>query len=313
MEKNFTDFQDTIPDNGKDMTLDAELEAYFESLDDGTVDLAEARKALAAINAAIPDKVNHRRAGRAFRFVTVAAASMFLPLLVYTCHLAFRSEPQQSWIEKYVPVGETEEMILSDGTKLSLNAGSRITYPDFFAGDQRRIFIDGEVYAEVAKNEECPFIIESGNVEVKVLGTTFCFKSYHDDDYSELMLLEGSVKLKADADSIIHEAIIHPGELANFDKLSGDFNIRKVDGTSYRPFTENRSLHFLNTRLSDVAKELERQFGVRFVIADDKLASTHYYAYFTNGESLDEILLALNSDNKMKIRRTPEAIYILKN
>lgn len=313
MEKNFTDFQDTIPDNGKDMTLDAELEAYFESLDDGTVDLAEARKALAAINAAIPDKVNRRRAGRAFRFVTVAAASMFLPLLVYTCHIALKPEVLQNWTELYVPYGETGELVLSDGTKLNLNSGSRVTYPDFFTGPERKIFVDGEVVADVAKNEEMPFIIVSNDLKVKVLGTRFDFKSYALDANAELMLFEGSVDFMAESDTMVHEAIISPGEYVTYDRVAGRMDVSRLADGSYKPFTDQGAMHFFNERLSDIARELERRFGVIFVIADGNLADTHYYAYFSNGESLDEILMTLNANNSLRIKKTSDTVYLMRN
>lgn len=313
MEKNFTDFQDTIPDNGKDMTLDAELEAYFESLDDGTVDLAEARKALAAINAAIPDKVNRRRAGRAFRFVTVAAASMFIPLLVYTCHIALKPEVLQNWTELYVPYGETGELVLSDGTKLNLNSGSRVTYPDFFTGPERKIFVDGEVVADVAKNEEMPFIIVSNDLKVKVLGTRFDFKSYALDANAELMLFEGSVDFMAESDTMVHEAIISPGEYVTYDRVAGRMDVSRLADGSYKPFTDQGAMHFFNERLSDIARELERRFGVIFVIADGNLADTHYYAYFSNGESLDEILMTLNANNSLRIKKTSDTVYLMRN
>ena len=295
------------------MTLDAELEAYFESLDDGTVDLAEARKALAAINAAIPDKVNHRRAGRAFRFVTVAAASMFLPLLVYTCHIALKPEVLQNWTELYVPYGETGELVLSDGTKLNLNSGSRVTYPDFFTGPERKIFVDGEVVADVAKNEEMPFIIVSNDLKVKVLGTRFDFKSYALDANAELMLFEGSVDFMAESDTMVHEAIISPGEYVTYDRVAGRMDVSRLADGSYKPFTDQGAMHFFNERLSDIARELERRFGVIFVIADGNLADTHYYAYFSNGESLDEILMTLNANNSLRIKKTSDTVYLMRN
>lgn len=295
------------------MTLDAELEAYFESLDDGTVDLAEARKALAAINAAIPDKVNRRRAGRAFRFVTVAAASMFLPLLVYTCHIALKPEVLQNWTELYVPYGETGELVLSDGTKLNLNSGSRVTYPDFFTGSERKIFVDGEVVADVAKNEEMPFIIVSNDLKVKVLGTRFDFKSYALDANAELMLFEGSVDFMAESDTMVHEAIISPGEYVTYDRVAGRMDVSRLADGSYKPFTDQGAMHFFNERLSDIARELERRFGVIFVIADGNLADTHYYAYFSNGESLDEILMTLNANNSLRIKKTSDTVYLMRN
>lgn len=295
------------------LTLDAELEAYFESLDDGEVDIAEARKALAAIDAAIPEKDLRRRPGRTFRWVVGAAAAMFIPLLVYTCHIALKPEVLQNWTELYVPYGETGELVLSDGTKLNLNSGSRVTYPDFFTGSERKIFVDGEVVADVAKNEEMPFIIVSNDLKVKVLGTRFDFKSYALDANAELMLFEGSVDFMAESDTMVHEAIICPGEYVTYDRVAGRMDVSRLADGSYKPFTDQGAMHFFNERLSDIARELERRFGVIFVIADGNLADTHYYAYFSNGESLDEILMTLNANNSLRIKKTSDTVYLMRN
>lgn len=311
MDKNFKEFKDSL--SGKDLTQDAELEAYFLSLDDGFVDLPEARKALAAINASIHGGAKRRPIAGVFGWMTGVAAALFLPLLAYTCYNEFKPEVRQNWTELYVPFGQTRELVLSDGTKLNLNSGSRVTYPDVFINGERKVFIDGEVLADVAKNPEMPFVIESNDLKVKVLGTKFDFKSYALDDNAELMLFEGSVDFMADADTILHELIIHPGEFVAYNRSVGKMNVSKLADGLYKPFTDKGAMHFFNERLSDITRELERCFGVKFVIADGNLAETHYYAYFSNGESLDDILMTLNANNRLKIKKTSDTIYLMRN
>lgn len=306
------EIQGQLVEQADNASTDLMLEEYFDSLDNGDTDIAMATEALAMINSRLKGERRRDRAGNLSRWTMRVAAMLCVPFAGLSIYMATRAGEQQTWSEKFVPFGATEELVLSDGTMLTLNSGSRITYPDRFIGEERRIFVDGEVIADVARDEDCPFIIESKDIEVKVLGTKFDFKSYFNDVNAELMLFEGSVNLKADADSLLHEVIIHPGEFATYDKITGELNVRKVDQSLYKPFSENGSMHFFNSRLSDVTKELERRFGVRFIITDAKLASTHYYAYFTNGESLDEILLTLNADKRMQIRKTDEAVYLMK-
>lgn len=305
------DVQTELVMHAEDASTEKMLEEFFDSLDDGCTDSAMASEALCQINSRLKGERRRVRADGLSRWTMRLAAALCLPFAGLSIYMATQSGKHQTWSERFVPFGTTEELVLSDGTKLTLNSGSRITYPDHFMGKERRIFVDGEVIADVTQDEDCPFIIESKNIEVKVLGTKFDFKYYFNDANAELMLFEGSVNLKADADSLVHEVIIHPGEFATYDKITGELNIRKVDEKSYKPFSDNGSMHFFNSRLSDVAKELERRFGIRFIITDANLANTHYYAYFTNGESLDEILLTLNADKRMHIRKTDEAIYLM--
>lgn len=311
MEKNFKDFKNSL--SREDLTQDAELEAYFLSLDDGSVDLPEARKALAAINASIHEGGKGRRRTMVFRWMVGAAAALFLPLLTYTCYNEFKPEVRQNWTERYVPFGQTGELVLSDGTKLALNSGSRVTYPDVFINGERKVFVDGEIVADVAKNPEMPFIIESNDLKVKVLGTKFDFKSYALDDNAELMLFEGSVDFIVDSDTVMHKATLHPGEYVTYDRTVGKMKVTSLADGTYKPFTDKGAMHFFNERLSDITRELERRFGVKFVIADGNLAGTHYYAYFSNGESLDDILMTLNANNSLIIKKTSDTIYLMKN
>lgn len=286
------------------------LEEYFDSLEPASGYDDDAREALCSINSRL------RGSRRRLRFsnsrLVWTAALVALPFVILSSILLFKPQKNQVWSELYIPFGQTETITLSDGTSLTLNSGSRVTYPDFFVKGERRIFVDGEVYADVARDEDAPFIIESGNLQVKVLGTVFDLKSYSEDDNAQLMLFEGAVNMKANADSVIHELIVHPGENVTYDKLAGDMTVRAFDEDAYRPFTEKGSIHFFNERLSDVARELERRFGVKVMISDSSLAETHYYAHFTNCESLDEILASLNSDRHFRIKKSDGIVYITK-
>lgn len=295
--------------NPEDDEISGSLEEFFDSLEPSPEDDGSAREALSSINSRLRgSKRRNFLNSRAAAF----AAGFAIPVLLLSSLLLLKPDRQQTWSEKYIPFGQTETITLSDGTSLTLNSGSRVTYPDFFVKGERRIFVDGEVYADVARDEDAPFIIESGNLQVKVLGTVFDLKSYSEDDNAQLMLFEGAVNMKANADSVIHELIVHPGENVTYDKLAGDMTVRAFDEDAYRPFTENGSIHFFNERLSDVARELERRFGVKVMISDSSLAETHYYAHFTNCESLDEILASLNSDRHFRIKKSDGIVYITK-
>jgi len=108
------------------------------------------------------------------------------------------------------PLGGQYEVILSDGTHVWLNAASSVSYPVAFNGKERNVKITGEAYFEVAKNKDKPFIVQSGNQTVQVLGTHFNINSYTDEAVVKTTLLEGSVKVN----SAISGVVLTPGQQA---------------------------------------------------------------------------------------------------
>lgn len=248
-----------------------------------------------------------RRIGR---WAVQIAACMLLPLLGAFVYEWVSVPEHVEWHELKVPYGQTDKLLLADGTLLHLNAGTRVTYPSSFQGSERRVFVEGEVFAEVAKNPENPFIIASGDVDVKVLGTTFNFKAYDNTECVELILLEGSVQVDIDAATRKKQVSLHPGEMIQYDRKSGEIEMKDFQPHLYKGFHDNGSIHFFNLRFSDIASDLERLFGVKLVLLDEELADTRYFALFSNGESLGQILDDINIDGKMKFRKSDNVIYI---
>ena len=244
------------------------------------------------------------------RWAMGIAACVMLPLLGAFVYDRLSVPEQADWLELKVPYGQTDELVLADGTHLHLNAGTRVTYPSAFLGSERRVFIEGEVFAEVAKNPEQPFIIASGDVDVKVLGTTFNFKAYDNTECVELILLEGAVQVDIDANTRTKQIQLHPGEMVQYDRKSGEIEMKDFQPHLYKGFHDNGSIHFFNLRFSDIASDLERLFGVKLVLLDEELAETRYFALFSNSESLDQILDDINIDGKMKFRKSENVIYI---
>lgn len=240
----------------------------------------------------------------------VAVLLLCLPLALRTGYRLHRDPAPVAWHEVYVPSAETHDVTLPDGTLLTLNAGSRLTWPDTFTGDSRDIFLEGEVMARVAKDPEHPLIIHAGDVDVRVYGTTFNFKSYRDETMVEMMLLEGSVSMDVPSAEGKREIRLTPGDIALYDRKEGGVSLSKISPENFKPFSEGRSFSFFNIPLSDIAAELARSFGKKVVVADEKVAGRRFLAFFTNGEDLDEILTLLARNGSLRISHTGDAIYI---
>lgn len=252
----------------------------------------------------------HPSSATVWLLAAVVALLLCIPLAIRTGYRLHKDPAAVAWQEISVPSAQTREVVLPDGTVLTLNAGSRLTWPDSFPGDSRDVFLEGEVMARVAKDPDHPFIIHAGDVDIRVHGTTFNFKSFHNETMVEMMLLEGSVSMDVPSAEGKREIRLTPGDIALYDRKEGDVSLSKLSPENFRPFSEGRSFSFFNIPLSDIASDLERSFGKKIIVADEKVASRRFLAFFTNGEDLDEILGLLARNGSLRISHSGDAIYI---
>ncbi len=246
---------------------------------------------------------------KVLKTMELVAAAVAIPLAVALA-LNIGSRQENPWHELTVAPGRTDSLRLSDGSLLILNGGTRVTYPEKFAGDSRTIFLDGEVLADIASDEDTPFVIWSGETSVKVYGTRFDFTAYRQSECVELLLIEGSVAFNAVKDSSERSLRLSPGDALHYYRKTGQINIDKFAQDSYESFAHGKSIHFFNLNMRDIANYLEKTFGTSIIIKDNDIASMHFYGYFTNGEGVDEILDCLNVDGNMKIERYDDTVYL---
>ena len=123
------------------------------------------------------------------------------------------------------------QLVLADGTKVWLNAGSRMAFPSEFTGTQRTVFLEGEAYFEVAHIDAQPFVVNVKEIAVKVLGTRFNITAYTADPTIETILLEGKVSLsgKTPDTSTKTETILEVNQLAVYSKSNRLFEVEEIE------------------------------------------------------------------------------------
>lgn len=257
--------------------------------------------------AAYKRSTSRERMTRTVRLLQRVAAVLFLPLLGLLGFLYFNQEKKIEWNDLTIPHGVQQTLALSDGTVLHLNAGTRVIYPTEFVGDKREIFINGEVYADVAKNAEMPFIISAGDIHVEVLGTQFNFRAYNNLETVEVALVEGAV-LFGTKDNRVER--LATGEMVQYNRATQEMNKEQFLTNQYKAPSKKEGFYFSNLTLGDIVKELEYYFDEKIVLLDNELNETLYMAYFTNDETLDEILSDLNVNRRMTITRSRDMIFI---
>jgi transmembrane sensor len=156
------------------------------------------------------------------------------------------------------PKGGEFQLVLSDGSKIWLNAASSITFPTTFSGTERRVTITGEVYFEVAKNKELPFRVIAGKQTVEVLGTHFNINAYADESAIKTTLMEGSVKVSSGNQS----AILKPDQQANISTNGSDMiKIKTVDTDNVLAW-KNGSFDFEKEELQAIMRQVARWYDV---------------------------------------------------
>ena len=166
-----------------------------------------------------------------------------------------------------VPYGRQFKITLADGTKISLNSGSSLSYPLTFKNvSERKVFLEGEAYFSVASNKEVPFIVESENVYSKVVGTEFNYSAYKEDENTDIVLVEGAVKVGLT--NILNNEnpnqILLPSQKATHSVSKKSIKVQEVDVQKYIAWTQG-SLVFEDDEMKNILKILQRHYAVEIV------------------------------------------------
>jgi len=249
-----------------------------------------------------------------FRMVNRVAAVLSIPLLAFTLWSLFlREKPVQysetdlTWQELQSPAGMRSQVILPDGTRLWLNAESKIRYSIPFTREYRTVELTGEAYLEVAKNEASPFLVQSGKASVEVLGTQFNVKAYSDEDQVEVALREGSVKFAfLNSNNQQQRLQLKPGDYLVFTKTDEQVQLENRELDKYIAWHTN-ALVLDDTPMEEVARLLERWYGVDVTLVGQDLKKYRITTTFEN-ESLFQVIELLKLSSPITIKYIPGKI-----
>jgi transmembrane sensor len=189
-----------------------------------------------------------------------------------------------------VPFGQMSQLKLSDGTKIWLNSGTKIRYPEKFAENNRSISIDGEAYFDVAKMPGKPFTINTADMKVKVLGTSFNLSAYAEDGATSVTLVEGKVMIENSSGICIGN--LTPGQMATKTKDQPNLTIQNVQTGFYSTWIKGK-IYFDDEPLDQIATKLERWFNVEIKFADEHLKSRRFTGTILKNKPVDQIMNAL--------------------
>lgn len=183
--------------------------------------------------------------------------------------------------------GTKTHLFLPDSTEVWLNASSTLRFPSVFAGEDRRIKLDGEAYFKVFKNKNKPFIVETSHLEVEALGTAFNLSAYSGDSKISTTLEEGKVKI-ADGANAKKVMYLDPGGQLNYFPENKDYETLHVKVEDVIAWKDG-ILIFDQTPFYEVVTKLGRWFNAEMHITDQSIVNYRFTGTFTS-ESLEQVM-----------------------
>lgn len=195
-----------------------------------------------------------------------------------------------------VPQQKVGSIVLSDGTKVMLNAKSKLIFPNRFVGNQREVTIEGEGYFEVAKNDKIPFIVHSKNVAIQVYGTKFNINSYN-NSVTETLLVEGSVGIRIGE----KQHMLKPDQCSCVDENNGSVKVTDVEDLNKYLAWMNGYFIFEADKLEEVLNELSQWYNINLEIGENVRPDTPITGSFRRDTDLAEIIESLEALAKTKL------------
>lgn len=191
---------------------------------------------------------------------------------------------EEAYNRLLVPKGKRSELRLSDGTKIWVNSGSKVIFPTVFKKNKREIYVDGEVYMEVAHDAGKPFFVNTEGFELKVLGTAFNIFAYKENSKREVALVNGKVSITDKNNKSINMV---PNKLVSIEnnRIIGE---ETIDAENYKAWVD-KILILNGESLESILNRLNMMYNVR-IVCDSSLKAEELYGKFNLNNDIEEIL-----------------------
>lgn len=269
------------------------------------------------------DKIHHKlnieesrtiqiKNNRLISLLSKAAAIILIPVLAFLFYTISENNRLTNQIttvsvdslEVIAPIGSRTVVELSDGSVVHLNYGSRIKYPQNFWGETRGVTLTGEGYFEVAHNPDKPFVVTTGRIDIRALGTVFNVNAYPENNDIATTLVEGKVLVEEMKNNGNKETIkeLRPGQHVIYEKKTGAVKSSLERIEKYIAWKDGK-LVFENEPIDRVAQRLSRMFNVEIQV--DKEMEKYRYTVTFIDEPLFQILELLSAATPINYRALP--------
>lgn len=238
----------------------------------------------------------------------IAASLALLLSISYWFVKTNRTDPQIVFV---VNAGRQsmESFYLPDGSHVSLNAGSKLTYPEHFSGKNREILLSGQAFFKVHHDTEHPFIVKTNSMDIKALGTSFEVFSVDSTSYTEMILSDGAVEVSTKRSEGSGEIyLVLPNEKLAYE-LNGKAEIEKVDANLYSAWYRGGKPSFKNEKLTMILPRLKSWYGVHLE-CPEVLADKYSFTFSIHNESLELLLNIISNSSPVSYRREGDGFVL---
>lgn len=216
-----------------------------------------------------------------------------------------RSQSTITYIESTSAKGEKKSLLLTDGTNVILNSDTKLIIPSDFNNKERIIEIEGEAFFDVTLNPDKPFILKSGETRIKVLGTSFDFKLYKEDEFIKLTVSTGKVQINV-ADQEL-QLSVSSNEHLSINKKDGNIRKETIEENNYIKWIHS-SLYFNREPIREVIKTINRTYNRTVILqseeADYRITGIHH------NKSIDAVIEAICFTTGLQYRHEDENIIL---
>lgn len=206
-----------------------------------------------------------------------------------------------------VPKGKRSQLILADGSRLHINSGSRVIYPVAFSSEKREIYVDGEIWIDVKKDQHVPFVVSTSKVNIEVKGTSFNVQAYKSEACHQIVLQTGSIKVTNTPSQPSFSYLLEPSDL--FELENDITKIAKVDVEKYTSWL-NGVYYYESEPLKQITAKLSRYFGVE-VVCTDRIAPLICSGKIDIDKNIDEVLSNICYVFNLECKKTDDNKYLL--
>lgn len=284
--KDYGDFKEAL-NRLPDSELSGKMEGYWMENDNYLVmDAGRKQNIRRRLRERIyPTKKNQ---SRWYRAAAIAAVVAVLSVGIWNISLLRNQASRSELFLAEVPAGNKVQLTLPDKSIVKLNSESSLSYT--YINGKRMTRLEGEGYFHVTKDRKHPFVVQVGDLNIEVLGTSFNVSSYEDCDLIEASLVEGSIRLY-DAKYPTESLILKPSQKAVYSKNNRKISFHHTDNVKETAWTQDH-LVFESEKLSTVFHKIERWYGVKIHLLCPEIANDRISGSFKN-EQLPYVMEAL--------------------
>ena len=226
---------------------------------------------------------------RLFPWKYAAAVAMFVITVSGTFLLTKNAfeEKTVAMIEQYIPDGQTNEFEFPDGSRVHVNSGTLLLYPDAFKGDTRTVYLIGEADFKVKKNPDKPFIVRSANMSVTALGTEFNVAAYPEDPEIVATLIQG--KVKVDYEQSDNSYILSPGQQVVYNRKTAQSKVADANLEDVTAWKRGQII-FRGSTMEEILLTLERRFDITFQYNTNLFTNDEYNFSFSKNTDIGEVM-----------------------